>query len=98
MPIDTVLQIISMLSSGLVAILVAYTFLRKPQEMSAIVESRMSTKIENLEEGLNSLSHHHDSDISMLTVKIDKQGDKVEELANTITRLATIIEERLPKK
>lgn len=95
---------------GLIGIIITiYKFVYDPQAKSektdALIEQRMKFFIESTEkrfDGINSnfqsLLLQSNNHIHTVDTKVDKVHSNVTTLSNEITRLATIIEERIPKK
>lgn len=81
---------------GLVAILFSvYNSFRKPQIESDKTESLLSQSIARLQLDLTNLRDNH---IHTLDQKIEEQNKNINGLSLIVTRLSTIIDERIPAK
>lgn len=72
-----------------------YSYFRNPQIKSEKTETVLALKIQNLAEELVDLKKNH---IHTLETKYETMNTSFNTLANQVTRLATIIEERIPKR
>lgn len=84
-----------MFAIGIVGIIfTVYNYFRNPQISADKNESIMSLKINNLQADFANLRDNH---IHTLDVKTDGIIESVNSLTIQVTRLSTIIDERIPK-
>lgn len=72
-----------------------YLYFRKPQINSEIKESEFTSRLNTFREELINLRDNH---VHSLEIKIDTANTNIAKVSNEITKLSTIIEERIPKK
>ena len=79
-----------------------YRYFRDPQVNSQIVEALLKEKFEDLQEDMTILQKEitnlKDNHLHTLENKIADNKTDIQGLALQVTRLGTIIEERIPKK
>lgn len=81
--------------SGIGLVFTAINYFRNPQINLEKNEGLMSMSISQLQKDLANLRDNH---VHSIDQKIDAQGASIRDLAIQVTRLQTIIEERIPKK
>ncbi len=89
--IDLIVNIVTLIG----VIFAVYLAFRKPQERSEITDAEMRKDIIALRVDLVNLRDNH---VHTLDTKLDVTNKSVQDLALQLTRLNTIIEERIPKK
>lgn len=77
------------------AIFGIYLYFRNPQITSEKITSDLKNEIENLKSEIKDIK---ETDLRSLKVEINKLTDSNNELSKTVVKLATIIDERIPKK
>lgn len=95
---------------GLVGVIFSvYLYFRNPQikleTTDALVDQKIKFMQESTDRRFNDLQNNFEklllqsnNHIHTVDVKVDKMGQHMAEMANQVTRLGTIIEERIPKK
>ena len=89
--IDLIVNIVTLIG----VIFAVYLAFRKPQERSEITDAEMRKDIIALRVDLVNLRDNH---VHTLDTKLDATNKSVQDLALQLTRLNTIIEERIHKK
>lgn len=80
---------------GLLTLLLsAYNSIRRPQIKSEVGDGIMSQQIKDLASQLINLRDNH---IHTMQVSLDANSTQIVDLRVTVTKLSTIIEERIPK-
>lgn len=79
-----------------------YNYLRNPQINSDKADALMAQALKSLQDNFTQFSKDFanlkDNHLHMMDMKIDATNQAVTNLAITVTRLSTIIDERIPKK
>lgn len=76
-------------------IFTVYNYFRTPQIKSEQSDALMGSEITHIKESITNLKDNH---IHSLEVKVDGLSSEVGSLKVTMIKLATIIDERIPKK
>lgn len=71
-----------------------FLFFYKPQVKSDKDDAILSLKVDALTKDLTNLRDNH---LHTLDVKVDQLTDSMGKMGNEVTKLATIIEERIPR-
>ncbi len=71
----------------------AWLYIRRPQEKSELTDVQMRAELTSLRSDLINLRDNH---VHTLDTKLDVTNKAVQDLALQLTRLNTIIEERIP--
>jgi hypothetical protein len=88
--IDLIVNIVTLIG----VVFAVYLAVRKPQERSEITDAEMRKDIIALRVDLINLRDNH---VHTLDTKLDVTNKAVQDLSLQLTRLNTIIEERIPK-
>ncbi len=84
------------LSITLISVLFsAYSYFKDPQTKLEKGEGLMAMSIKQLQVDLTNLRDNH---VHSLDIKLDEQGKTIRDLLIQVTKLSTIIDERIPKK
>lgn len=72
-----------------------YKSYRDPQAKSETIDSLLTLRMDNIEKSLTNLKDNH---LHTLETKLDSTNGAVKDLLVEVTKLGTIISERIPRK
>src|SRR5258708_38461343 len=77
------------------AFFTVFNYFRNPQIKSEKTDAILGEKIGNLSRDITNLKDNH---IHSLELRVEQATTNIAELSKTVVKLATIIDERMPKK
>lgn len=81
---------------GIIGLLfTAYNYLRNPQITADKTDALLVQQLSILQKDVANLRDNH---VHTLDIRLDQTNDAISKLALEVTRLSTIIDERIPKK
>jgi len=95
MDVLDIITIIGQAITFLGIIFIVYNYFRNPQIKSEKTDALLTQRFNMLESAFNNLRDNH---IHTIDTKLDENSKLLNCLQNEVTKLATIIDERIPKK